>query len=63
MSTTTKRGRGRPPLADDVERVSLSLPVHLLRLVQDAAKRERCSVAEWLRRAALVRLSSPGVRE
>lgn len=60
MSTGTKRGRGRPPLADDVERISLSLPTSLLSLVAEAARRESVSVAEWLRRAALVRLSAGG---
>jgi hypothetical protein len=60
VSTGTKRGRGRPPLADDVERISLSLPTSLLSLVAEAARRESVSVAEWLRRAALVRLSAGG---
>jgi len=60
VSAAPKRGRGRPPLADDVERVSLSLPASLLTLVEEAARRESISVAEWLRRAALVRLSAGG---
>lgn len=47
-----KRGPGRPALAEEVERLSLSLPKPLADMARERAKKEGVSLGEWMRRAA-----------
>lgn len=58
MSDAPKRGRGRPALAEQVERLSISLPAQLLELVNQQAQREGLSRPDWVR-AALLRALAP----
>lgn len=52
-----KRGPGRPPLAEEVERVTVSLPASLLQLVDERAEREGMKRGEWVRAALLKALA------
>lgn len=57
MPAETKRGRGRPALAEYVERLNISLPAELLRLVEQRAQQEGVTRVEWMRRAMLLALA------
>lgn len=52
--TKPKRGRGRPRLAEQVERLTISLPAQVLQLIDEQAQREGMTRPDWVR-AALMR--------
>ena len=53
MSDAPKRGRGRPRLAVDVERLTISLPKQVLELIDEQARREGMTRPDWMRAALL----------
>lgn len=57
MSGEGKRGRGRPALAEQVERLNLSLPADLLRMVEERARREGVTRVQFIRAALLQALA------
>lgn len=58
MKAEPKRGRGRPRLAEDVARVTVVLPVHLVAMIEEDARRTEINRGEWLRRAAFAYLGT-----
>lgn len=52
----TKR-RGRPPLAESVERMEIKVPANLAAMAREAAVRDGVTPSEWWRRAALEKLA------
>lgn len=59
MSDAPKRGRGRPRLAVDVERLTISLPAQVLQLIDEQAQREGMTRPDWVRAALLRALAKP----